>query len=237
MESSERKRIEREAVLGALTALVGPLNQTLADPSEVVLHDLSKLPDSIIAIDGHVTGRSVGGPATDRLLAAASQGRLKTRIGYRTGNMDGDLRSTTIVVRDSDGEPFAALCINHDVALWRSVGAIADAMVKGRWGKVDDDGAVEEEAFVRDVEDLGKHLLESSIAKIGVPVEQMQKRHKLAVVQELRKRGFFTIRESTETAAKALGVTRFTVYNYLNELDAQADSGIPGDVREVDAEA
>jgi predicted transcriptional regulator YheO len=48
----------------------------------------------------------------------------------------------------------------------------------------------------------------------------MQKRHKLAVVDELKQRGFFLIRDSVEFAANALQVTRFTIYNYLNELEA-----------------
>ncbi|GAB96287.1 putative transcriptional regulator YheO [Kineosphaera limosa] len=52
----------------------------------------------------------------------------------------------------------------------------------------------------------------------------MQKRHKLAVVGDLKERGFFMLKESVETAASALAVTRFTIYNYLNEIDAQVDA-------------
>ena len=46
----------------------------------------------------------------------------------------------------------------------------------------------------------------------------MQKRHKIAVVNDLKDRGFFMLKESVEMAAQALQVTRFTIYNYLNEL-------------------
>jgi len=47
---------------------------------------------------------------------------------------------------------------------------------------------------------------------------QGQKRHKIAVVNDLKDRGFFMLKESVEMAAQALQVTRFTIYNYLNEL-------------------
>ena len=50
----------------------------------------------------------------------------------------------------------------------------------------------------------------------------MHKRHKLAVVADLRDRGFFLLKESVDTAAAALDVTRFTIYNYLNELEPAA---------------
>jgi predicted transcriptional regulator YheO len=39
------------------------------------------------------------------------------------------------------------------------------------------------------------------------------------VVNDLKDRGFFMLKESVGMAAQALQVTRFTVYNYLNELD------------------
>jgi predicted transcriptional regulator YheO len=44
----------------------------------------------------------------------------------------------------------------------------------------------------------------------------MRKEHKVQVVAELERRGFFLIKQAAETAANALGVTRFTIYNYLN---------------------
>jgi len=39
------------------------------------------------------------------------------------------------------------------------------------------------------------------------------------VVNDLKDRGFFMLKESVGMAAQALQVTRFTVYNYLNELE------------------
>ena len=46
-------------------------------------------------------------------------------------------------------------------------------------------------------------------------------RDRLAIVRDLQAGGFFALRESVETAARALGVTRFTIYNYLNEIGAE----------------
>jgi predicted transcriptional regulator YheO len=60
-------------------------------------------------------------------------------------------------------------------------------------------------------------LVESAIAAIGVPVQQMRKEHKVQVIAELERRGFFLIKQAAETAA-TLGVTRFTIYNYLNKV-------------------
>lgn len=204
-------------VLAVLTALVEPLAATLPGDSEVVLHDLRRLPHSIVAIAGDVTGRDVGSPSTDMLLRKAADGTLATTVGYETRLPDGRvLRSTTIVVRDSAGTPVAALCINSDVMIWQAVKAIAEAMLPGATAEQHTEPPAEK--FVRDIDELAQHLLTETIDACGVPVELMQKKHKLAVVSDLKDRGFFLLKESVEIAAQALQVTRFTIYNYLNEL-------------------
>jgi predicted transcriptional regulator YheO len=46
----------------------------------------------------------------------------------------------------------------------------------------------------------------------------MQKKHKVAVVRDLKNRGMFHLRDAVDMVAASLGVTRFTIYNYLNEI-------------------
>lgn len=215
---------ERESILRTLSALVEPLNRTLTDPSEIVLHDLAKLPNSVIAIAGRLTGRKVGARAPDSLIDAVREGRFTDQVGNRTEVESVEMRSTTMFIRDGEGIPFAALCIHYDVTLWLSVRAIAEAMLHGRRRSDAEGPGGISETIVHDIDELAGRLLDQAIRDSGVPVDLMQKRHKLMVVRDLRTRGFFTLRESVETAAKALGVSRFTVYNYLNEIEEDADS-------------
>ncbi|MFI1577214.1 helix-turn-helix domain-containing protein [Embleya sp. NPDC020630] len=48
------------------------------------------------------------------------------------------------------------------------------------------------------------------------PLADLGREDKQRVVRALEQRGAFTIRHGVETVAAALGVSRFTVYNYLN---------------------
>ncbi len=232
-ELTETGRRERGSILPALTALVEPLATIVPGGCEVVLHDLSSLPNSIISVAGSLTGRSVGGPATDLLLQRAAQGRLATQVGYTGHGRDGqELRCSTIIVRASSGEPVAALCINCETKAWRTVSALAASMLPGAAGVPPGPASSGDEAvpdqnaehFTGDVDDLAEDLLVRAIGSINVPVDLMHKRHKLAVVAELKASGFFILREAAERAARALKVSRFTIYNYLKELD-QPDEG------------
>jgi hypothetical protein len=50
----------------------------------------------------------------------------------------------------------------------------------------------------------------------GMPLAELDRKAKQEVVRTLESRGAFTMRHGVETVASALGVSRFTVYNYLN---------------------
>lgn len=54
----------------------------------------------------------------------------------------------------------------------------------------------------------------------GRPLRDLDRGTKQSVVRTLEERGAFSVRHGVETVAAALGVSRFTVYNYLNRENA-----------------
>ncbi|MEU0075421.1 helix-turn-helix domain-containing protein [Streptomyces sp. NPDC006332] len=60
------------------------------------------------------------------------------------------------------------------------------------------------------------HILAALERKKGKPLADLDRRAKQEVVRMLEARGAFSVRHGVETVAGALGVSRFTVYNYLN---------------------
>lgn len=67
------------------------------------------------------------------------------------------------------------------------------------------------------VGDLGV-LLNDVADELGGPLATLPREQKQTAVRLLEERGAFTYRKAVETVAEALGVTRFTVYNYLNRV-------------------
>ncbi|MFJ9038159.1 helix-turn-helix domain-containing protein [Streptomyces sp. NPDC102406] len=60
------------------------------------------------------------------------------------------------------------------------------------------------------------HLLAAMERKEGKPLAELDRKAKQEAVRLLEARGAFSVRHGVETVAGALGVSRFTVYNYLN---------------------
>lgn len=66
-------------------------------------------------------------------------------------------------------------------------------------------------------------LLREVAATHGGPLDELDRTTKQQVVAELDARGAFVLRKAVEDVADALGVSRFTVYNYLARAqDAEA---------------
>ncbi|MET9544413.1 MULTISPECIES: helix-turn-helix domain-containing protein [unclassified Streptomyces] len=64
------------------------------------------------------------------------------------------------------------------------------------------------------------HILLALERKRGRPLSELDRKAKQEVVRILEARGAFAVRHGVETVAGALGVSRFTVYNYLNRENA-----------------
>ncbi|MEV8427877.1 helix-turn-helix domain-containing protein [Streptomyces sp. HUAS 31] len=60
------------------------------------------------------------------------------------------------------------------------------------------------------------HILAAMERRKGKPLADLDRKAKQEVVRILEARGAFSVRHGVETVAGALGVSRFTVYNYLN---------------------
>jgi len=242
------ERLERastaDIVLRTLRELARPLAAALGPSVEVVAHDLRHLDSSVVAIEGNLTGRKVGAPVTDLVLQHLQAGRTDDILCYRTRTTSGQhLRSSTIFLRDENGQPIACLCINTDTSEWHVMYDHLSALLARRGLISDiqdnDNSPVAEEtseAFLPSVEDLAVTSVNQAIEDVGVPVELMRKEHRLEVIKRLEASGFFLIQDAVTYAAAALGISRYSIYKYLRDLsDGSSSVGRPGKGRRATA--
>lgn len=195
---------------------------------EVVLHDLRKPERSIVAIaNGHVTGRKIGGPIIggpqqDKGLKVIMDQAGSTNVvsNYTTRTNDGrTLKSTSIFFRNPKGTPILALCINLDLTEFdRANELLGNICLIRQDGGFINSGPKDEENSHTDVAMIIKSIVDDSLININKPIHMMDKDDKLNVIKIMYERGLFLIKGGVDHAAKALCVSRFTVYNYLKEL-------------------
>lgn len=225
---------DEQALLGVLQGVAKALECVLNQHTEVVIHNLRQPESSIVEIvNGHVSGRRVGSPIIagltedqgfDTLVgrkAAAQPNEVRVVSNYMSKTGDGrPLRSSSVVLFDADGAPAAALCVNVDAgAIERIQRDIQSALLPTILPPLP---APRSETSI---EELIEEIIGSALQSAGAPVERLSKTEKKAVVSIMHERGLFVIRGSVERVAARLGVTKFTIYNYLDEIGAKRPGG------------
>ena len=190
------------------------------DDCEVVLHDLTRSYDNtIVAIwNGHVTGRNVGDGGTDAGLAIVRGiAQPKDEYCYINRTKEGRiLRSSSKYFLDEQGNAVGSLCINYDIT---ALVAGQSAMMK--LTSLDKEEATRE-VLTSNIDELLEILMMEAVESTGHTLDTLDKEDKVAGVRNLDNKGAFLIKKSAERVADFLGISRFTVYNYLNEAQEEA---------------
>ena len=205
------------STLQFLFQLAKGISRQFGPNCEVVVHDLdSNDPNSsIVAIEnGHVTGRKVGDGPSHVVLEALRSGRenLTDHLSYLTRTKDGKiLKSSTIYVRDDDGEAIGIFAINYDITLMLAM----EENLK-QFTATDQDQR-EPERISRNVGDLLDELIEQSVKIGGKPVALMTKEDKVKAIQFLNETGAFLITKSGDKVCRFFGISKYTLYSYIDE--------------------
>ena len=62
-------------------------------------------------------------------------------------------------------------------------------------------------------------MFDGCLEHLGKRPAQMRKSDRVALVAMLKEKGMFHMQRSVPYVAERLGVTKYTIYNYLNELE------------------
>jgi predicted transcriptional regulator YheO len=202
----------------ALLPIVRGLAEMFGPDCEVVLHDVRRLPHSIVAIEnGGVTGRTVGDVPTDRMLRSLRNLDETQDVRLYISSHDGKiLKSLAVTLRDEDGVPYGLLGLNHDVSeVVQAQRTLANLASVGRLG-----GAAPEagEIFAGDIRDVVAGMVTKILGEMGKTPAAMTREEKMEVVKRLEERGAFLVKRSAEQVAEALDLSRYTIFAYLKEI-------------------
>jgi predicted transcriptional regulator YheO len=189
---------------------------TFGSNCEVVLHDFSNLSNSIIAIaNGHVTGRDVGSPMTEYSLKVVNKGDTDHNIINYTGkSFDGKvLKSSTFFIKDDEGVTIGCYCINMDLTEFYAARKVLDEIMK-----IETETKHTEEIGTNRVNDVLNEIVLKTVENAGKPIAYMSKEEKVQIVKNLNDQGAFLIKGAIDYVAMVLCVSRYTIYNYLDEI-------------------
>ena len=213
MTNATDLHVQREQAFAQCRQTATMIAQTFGAICEVVVHDFTNIEHSVIYIEGNVTNRAIGNGPTDLLLRAVRSGHTEEDLyGYSGYTLDNKtLRSSSMFLRDPDGTVFGALCVNIDVTMFTQVQGWFSSMLAIN-------PEVTSETFTHDLSEALDVLIGEAVIEIGVPITQMTRAQKIRLVQSLQEKGAFQIKKAVQIVAERVGVSRFTIYNYLTVI-------------------
>lgn len=207
----------QEQELDRLKQLAKGVAAQFGSNCEVVIHEISEKSTyhSIVAIEnGHVTGRKVGDGPSHVVLEQLGNRRNDTpdQLCYLTRTPDGKiLKSSSIYIRNDEGEICAIFCINFDI----STMAIAENMLRN-FMAVGETEQREPERITLSVMNLLDDLIRQADELVGKPVALMTKEDKVKAIHFLDTNGAMLITKSGDKIAKHFQISKYTLYSYLD---------------------
>ncbi len=208
---------ELESILENLKYLADGIVSLFGKNCEACIHDLTSLQNSLVYIQGNVTHRKQGAPATDLLIKLLKQhGKTPLNMhNYKTTTGDGrSLKSATTFIRDSTGTVVAAFCINFDTTDFYNASQALMPFID----QLEISTNQNTETFAHSLEETVEAMFMQGVKEVGKHPTTMSVEEKTTLIALLEENGTFQLKGAVEEVSHLMGVTKFTVYNYLKRI-------------------
>lgn len=181
---------------------------------EVLLFDLTNS-EAVISyiVNGEVSGRDISSGVSDAVIDAITNKDVSDRKSYIVTSHGKTFKSSTIYIKDDYGTPIGVLAINVDITDTIDAYAKLTNFLK----PVTAEEGAKVELTSLDVEHLLDELIERSVKASGAgSPNYMTREQKIAAVHYLQKHGAMLIKGSGDRISSYFGISKFTLYNYLD---------------------
>ncbi|MEP5760650.1 MAG: PAS domain-containing protein [Litoreibacter sp.] len=173
---------------------------------EVVVHDLAT--ETVAKVFATKTDRVVGEPSYLDELPAMDLNQKSYGPYRRTGTNGKALKSISIVGRNRKGEPEHLICINIDVTQYETIQAAVSMVL----AVPDDEKST---PLANDWLERLHGFTGEYAAALGVLPRDLSAQERKALVGKLSNMNVFEQKNAAQAVAKALGVSRATIYQDL----------------------
>lgn len=199
--------------------------------AEVVVHDMAVPQHSVIYVaNGSVTGRKVGQTFHHLIEKAVFAGNPEDGVvDNYFFKKDGRLiRSSSLLIRNEDNELIGALCINIDTTKASELLELAQSLLNGKssqnkpvLGQAVSEAQTQELISSSNKEDSVRsfvnNMIDSMVNEL-VAEGKSSREDRLELIRFMDERGVFLVKGSLEYVAGKLGLSKVTLYGYLDEI-------------------
>lgn len=189
---------------------------TFGPRCEAVVHDLSQPESSVVYVaNGSVTDRAVGQSFDHLIRQVLMNKKFKNdrAINYLFEMPDHrKIRSSSMLIRDEEDKIVGMLCINYDISGWVQMQEELVRMLNLEPAEIPPQG---EEEVTPDVMTIIDDLIRKIVG--NQDVKNLTRKKCVELVRFMDEKGVFLVKGTVDKVAEIMGVTKVTIYSYLDE--------------------
>lgn len=217
----ENKNIFKRYIL-----LAEVLGQMFQNVLEVVVHDFKNLDHAIIyIINGHISGRSEGGPVSEiNLRRLLEEGQFPDKlINFSSRNNRGQqLKSSSLAIRDDQGKLIGAFCMHFDLSQFEQFQKFLEFFVSA---KADSFVGINDFGASQPYDQEIKREIDTWLFENNLLTAQLTYNDKQSIVDYLYQKGCFNRKGAISIVANVLQLTRQCIYNYIEFAKSGQEKG------------
>lgn len=213
---------EAKQTLNRYIPFAKTLGEMFGPNCEVVIHDLTTPQSSVIfTVNNHVTGREVG-QSFDHLVKKvllSDEFKEDYLAGYEIQTDDQRMiKSSTTLIRDCNDRVIGAFCINYDMNVMIQMKEMLEALMphNEKDTHIQTPNAKNQETSIQNVEEITNQLIEQIVANRKHSL--MKRWEKIELIRFMDEKGIFLMKGAVDKVADQLGISKVTVYSYLDEV-------------------
>lgn len=206
--------------LKILFPIIDALSQMFGESHyEFTVHDFRYPESSLCYIKGNVTERNIGAPLTDRLLSIYRRegDDAKDDVNVMTVTNKGKLiKTSSIFIRDGKGKIVGSLGVTVDISVAQNISGLFSVL--NLTTNTESNKLSPAIDFANDVNTILSDLINQSIFKCEKAPAFLTKEERIELLKDMEGKGVFLIKGAIEEVAKSLCVSKYTIYNHLEEI-------------------
>jgi len=218
----EKFSLTDKLILHLFESVVEGIVKIFGNNCEVILYSLETVDNAAIKVlNGNVTDRDIGSPLTlleINLLKRISKLKSDVIDTYFARREDGKtIKSTKVIIRNFENEPIGMICINLDISV-PFIDLISEFVPTEK-----SLAPVPPIRYPATPQDLIKQSLEIVLSELRKSKRLSQVERNKLIVNEMYDIGIFDIKGAVDLVANEMGVSRYTIYNYLRDAKLSLD--------------
>ncbi|MEL7625070.1 MAG: helix-turn-helix domain-containing protein [Clostridiales bacterium] len=222
--------LKLEPYKGILRMLGGQFGDSCQSILYSLERDRDKIEGTVVSVAGTTTNASIGDPLPAFLETHIREKGMASQYGFINKAFPSlVLRTSLEFLADEAGEVFGCICIHHNIVHIKMITSFLDELTRPNNLEDEDEESAAAggegrqytasniQGFLDNIisEFLEEHLEANNFAALD-------KNDKLDLIKELDRRGVFLVKGAVNLIAKRINVSKFSIYNYLDEIREQS---------------